>query len=109
MAQLQVPPPTKVDRLQEILEGLPSVAKAYFQPPENIKMTYPCIVYERDYESSLFANNALYRHLDRYQLTVIDQDSESPILPELRRLPYVSFVRHFTEDDLHHDIFNLYF
>ena len=33
--------------LQAVLEGILGSGNVYFQPPENLKMRYDCIVYER--------------------------------------------------------------
>ena len=96
-------------KLQEILSGIPGVAKAYFQPPANLTMQYPCIVYERDSATTLFANNTPYRHTKRYQVTVMDSDPDSEIPDGVAALPLSSFSRHFTSDGLHHDVYNLYF
>lgn len=38
--------------LQAVLEGILGSGNVYFQPPENLKMRYDCIVYERS-ESKL--------------------------------------------------------
>lgn len=97
-------------QLQTLLESLiPTGSKVYFQPPENVKMVYPCIVYERDFAATAFADNSPYRHTKRYQVTIIDRDPDSEIPEKVKLLPMSSFVRHFTEDGLHHDIYQLYF
>jgi hypothetical protein len=72
-------------------------------------MTYPCIVYERDNADTIFANNSPYRYTKRYQVTVIERDPDSGIPGELAKLPMCTFSRHFTADNLHHDVFTLYF
>ena len=35
---------------QTVLESIPGVEKVYFQPPESVKLVYPCILYEYSYE-----------------------------------------------------------
>lgn len=95
--------------LDSLLRALIGNNNVYFQPPANIRMQYPCIVYERDYASTSFAGNNPYRRTKRYQVTVIDRDPDSVIPDEIGELPLSSFTRHFTEDNLHHDVFNLYF
>lgn len=81
----------------------------YFQPPENIKLTYPCIVYRRDSANTQFADNRPYRNKKRYQVMVIDQDPDSPIPDKVADLPLCTFDRHYTAEYLNHDVFNLYF
>ena len=46
-------------KLQTLLESIKGVSKVYFQPPETVKMSYPCIVYLLDADKGLHANNSL--------------------------------------------------
>lgn len=96
-------------QLQTLLEGILGSRNVYFQPPENLKMQYPCIVYKRDQIATRYADNEPYSAKKRYMVTVIDADPDSPIPDKVGRLPLSSFSRHFTGDDLNHDIYNLYF
>lgn len=81
----------------------------YFVEPENLKMVYPCILYERGYEDTKYADNLPYAHKKRYRVTVIDEDADSGIPDKVKLLPYSAFDRHFVSDDLHHDVYNVYF
>jgi len=95
--------------LHKILTEITGVANAYFQPPSNLQMNYPCIVYSRDNARSIFADNSPYRYTQRYQVTVIDRDPDSEIPKQVAMLPLCLFNRHYTADGLHHDVFSLYF
>lgn len=92
-------------RLHEIMGSDNNV---YFQPPANITMVYPCIVYERNYIKNQFADNSPYIHTKRYQVTVIDRDPDSEYPDLVAALPMTTFARHFTADDLHHDVYTVY-
>jgi hypothetical protein len=81
----------------------------YYQPPETINMEYPCIVYVRDDIQSDYSNNSRYRNKVRYELTVIDKDPDSPYLEPILSIPYTSYQRHFTSDNLNHDVFEVYY
>ena len=81
----------------------------YFQPPSNIQMKYPCIVYERSTGNTQFADNNPYIFRIRYQITVIDRNPDSVIPSKIAQLPLCVMDRHFVMDNLHHDIFNIYF
>ena len=55
---------TRMD-LQKLLEETigkrkDGVQNVYFQPPENLKMVYPCIRYSRDTINNEFADNIVY-------------------------------------------------
>lgn len=93
--------------LHQILLSL--VSNVYFQPPEGLVMVYPCIVYQRDYADTKFADNGVYSHVKRYQITVIDRNPDSDIPGKVAALPSCLFSRFFAADQLNHDIYNLYF
>ena len=73
------------------------------------EIQYPCIVYERSEISAIHADNAPYRLLDRYQVTAIYKNPDSDLPHRLAMLPMCAHDRHFTADNLNHDIFNLYY
>lgn len=85
------------------------VDHVYFQPPTNITLQYPCIVYERDVATSAFADNETYRYTKRYVVTVIDRNPDSALPDQLVTLPMCTHQRFFAADDLNHDVYNLYF
>lgn len=99
---------TRLD-LQALLEEILGSGNVYFQPPENIQMSYPAIVYNRNFLKTEFADNIPYSFQFRWQVTVIDKDPDSPILNKLANLPKTVFVRHFNSDSLNHDIYDVYF
>ena len=51
--------------LHAVLEGILGSGNVYFQPPENLKVRYDCIVYERCESVTVHAGNAPYRLLHR--------------------------------------------
>jgi len=93
-------------QLQTLLESI--CPHVYFQPPSNIIMQYPCIVYRRTSEEVKWADNGRFNEYLRYEVTIIDRDPDSPIPGLLKQTPLVSFDRHFASDDLNHDVYNLY-
>ena len=96
-------------QLQKLLETLLGSRNVYFQPPNNIAMKYPAIVYKRERLESKYANNDVYRYLKRYTITYIDSNPDSEIPDVIAHLPLTRFSRHFTTDNLNHDIFNIYY
>jgi len=95
--------------LQVILEALLGNTNVYFQPPNNVQMLYPSIVYQRDMYDVRHANDKVYRRQTRYQVTVIDRDPDSPVPDRIADLPLCSFDRFFIADNLNHSVFNLFF
>ena len=97
------------EELQTLLEGLIQSRNVYFQPPANVQMQYPCIVYQRDKAHTEFANNKPYSGAVRYQVTVIDRDPDSDIPKKVASLPLCIFNRFYTANGLNHDVYNLYY
>ena len=67
------------EELQTLLSSISGVSKAYFQPPANLQLDYPCIIYKRVSEDVKFADDTSYLKTKRYRVTVIDQDPDSSI------------------------------
>lgn len=95
--------------LQALLTDLLGSDKVYFQPPSNVVLQYPCFIYERDDQDTRYASNRGYQRHWEYQVTYISRDPDDPMLDTLSDLPLCSFDRSFTMDQLHHNIFNIYF
>lgn len=89
--------------------AIESKRHVYFQPPENFKMVYPCIVYERSGIDARFANDAPYSHMKSYTITVIDKNPDTLIPDKVAMLPMCRFDRHFVSDNLNHDVFKIYY
>lgn len=96
-------------QLQSLLETLLESNQVFFQKPPTAEMQYPCIVYRKDRASTDFADNAPYRFTQRYEITVIDPDPDSPIVDRMHFFPMTLFNRHFTANNLHHTVFVTYF
>ena len=96
-------------KLHETLVKILGSRNVYFQPPESIKLLYPCIIYKRSTGDTQFANDKPYTFKVRYQITYIDKNPDSEVLEKISDLPMCTFDRHFTADNLNHDIFNIYF
>jgi hypothetical protein len=94
---------------QAVLEGLQNGLSVYFQPPDNIDMSFPAIIYNRDITSDKHADNILYGTTQRYSVMIIDRDPDSPIPGLVGALPYAKSIRHFTTAGLYHDIYYVYF
>ena len=95
--------------LQTILTEILGTDQVYFQPPPNVKMDYPCIVYRRDLELVRHADDYPYSRRKRYQVTVIDRDPDSAIPDKVAELPLCVFDRFYTAENLNHDVFKLFF
>lgn len=82
---------------------------AYYQPPENIKMKYPCVVYEKRKPSEYHADNRRYVSWPSFTITAISRDPDDRISEKLLTLPYCAFDRRFVSDNLYHDVYTIYY
>lgn len=95
--------------LQEILVNILGSNNVYFQPPETIRLQYPCIIYERSDIDKKYADNRAYMSMVRYSLTLITRSPESNLIKAILELPYCSYDRYYAADTLNHDVFTLYY
>lgn len=96
-------------QLQLALRALLGSDNVYFQPPANVQMAYPCIVYKRDDIDTDFADNRPYYQTTRYLVTVIDREPDGTITYKVAALPKCAYQRNFVVDNLNHDVFVLYY
>nr|DAM83768.1 MAG TPA: tail completion protein [Caudoviricetes sp.] len=93
--------------LQNLLEFILGSRNVYYQPPESIKIKYPAIVYRRNDIDNNFADDMVYMQNHTYQIIVIDANPDSEIVERISKLPMCRYDRHYTSDNLNHDIFIL--
>lgn len=91
----------------QLLQFSPNV---YFQPPSDVRMTYPCIVYTKTGKLLEHANNRIYQNAQEYQVTVMDfnPDTTTPDLL-LEHFPYSSPGTSFVRENINHTTLKLYF
>lgn len=90
------------EKLVEILGN----DRVYFQPPENLKLVYPCMVYSRRTGDGFHADDRIYRYSQSYDLTYISRDPDDGVVRKvMEEFPGIRYDRHFTSDNLHHDTF----
>lgn len=100
---------TKRYELHEKLCTLLGSRNVYYQPPPTVRMSYPAIVYKRSTIANNYANDDVYIQNFAYDVTVIDSNPDSRIVFELSKFPKCRFNRHYTSDNLNHDVFTIYY
>lgn len=95
--------------LQDELEKLLGSKNVYYQPPESVKMQYPAIVYRRSDIENDFADDLVYRKSHFYELIVIDKNPDSEVVEAVSKLPTCRYDRHYTANNLNHDVFTIYY
>ena len=101
-----------VDRrleLHELLCGVLGSRYVYFQPPENLKMQFPCIIYEHDNYYLTHADNKKYIRKRKYTVTIVDKDPDTAIPERLEELPFTEFSRRFVADNMNNIVYTIYY
>lgn len=94
--------------LQALFECILESQNVYFQPPESKKLEYDCIVYSISNRDNRHANNKVYKQDIAYNVVVIYRNPDSELPVKISRLPKCRFDRHYTSNNLNHDVFTLY-
>lgn len=81
----------------------------YFQPPESLKLVYPCIVYSLSDVQEKHADDTTYKMSRGYDVKYISSDPDNTVIDQLIAWPHCRFERRVTADNLYNDCFKLYF
>ena len=95
--------------LQSRFEEIHGSKYVYFQPPETIKLKYPCIIYSL---ADIYTRNADDMHYSMqkvYNVSVISRDPDNTIAESILEMPKTRFDRRYVADNLYHDILTLYY
>ena len=99
---------TRLDPQQKLEDFLGS-RNVYYQPPESIKLKYPCIIYEDARIQQTFADNQTYLKNKQYTITIIHQNADSDLDERiLDEFKLISYDRPYKADNLYHEVFTLF-
>lgn len=91
-------------------ELLTFMTNVYFQPPENLTMKYPCIVYSKSGKDRKFSNDGIYLNKQQYQLMLIEYSPISEIADNIENyFQYCVITQNYGLDNLNHTTLNLYY
>lgn len=80
----------------------------YFQPPETMKLSYPCIVFSETRPKVVFANNELYRDMKAFRVIYMDSLPTSDVPDKIKRIRYSSLEQIYKSGNLNHYAFTIY-
>jgi len=96
--------------LSKIFRDKLGIKHVYFQQPAPNMLSYPCIVYELDKRDTHYADDRVYRDMNRFTVTLIGKETDNDVLyDKMLEIPYCSSDRRFINDGLYHDVFILYY
>lgn len=95
-------------KLQILLEELLESRNVYFQPPSNLRMNYPCIVYELSRIQNQYADDLKYLKKVGFSVKFITRKPDDNMVLKLDNLPFTYFETHYIVDNLHHYQYTMY-
>lgn len=98
---------TRLD-LQRRFEDILGSKYVYYQPPESIKLQYPCIIYALSDIHTRNADDMHYTIHKSYTVTVISRDPDNTIAESILSYPRTRFDRRYVVDNLYHDVLTIY-
>lgn len=95
--------------LHQDLVDILGTKHVYFQPPESVKLEYPCIIYSRSNMLNKHADNKIYKQDTGYEVIVVDKNPDSSIVEAVAKYRNARFNRHYVSNNLNHDVFTIYY
>lgn len=86
--------------------GAPNV---YFQPPNNLKIEFPCIIYSLSSTKVKYADNQKYTSRKAYQILYITKNPDDPVVDAIECLELCRFDRMYINENLYHYAYTLYY
>ena len=97
------------EELQAKLEELLGSRNAYYNPPVNLQMEYTAIRYNKRDIDAKYADNKIYSKMKCYDGMVISREPDPEVVDKLDGLPYCSFGKPYTAENLYHYPFTIYY
>ena len=88
--------------LENVMTSCEEVPHLYFQPPETVKLIYPCIIYRLATLTNDYADDDPYRSRISYDVTYITRSPQSTVPSAMVKLHKFAFDRYYVSDNLHH-------
>ena len=76
----------------------------YYNPPESLKMNFPCIVYNNSYIESIHADNIKYLDYTTYKITVISKKPDHPAIRAILDVPMTKFSANYTKNGFYYTV-----
>lgn len=110
------------DLLLKDLRDLLGTDEVYFQPSDNAGdgeyesyiftgIDYPCFIVKRTTAYQPAANDRNYIFRPGYEVSYINRDEPDPEMLEkvMQSFGHCHYERHYVSDNLHHDVFMIYY
>lgn len=82
--------------------------RVYFQPPENLKIGYPAVIFHLSKVKIDHADDTPYKGAREYSVTLITKEPEPEVLDEILKIPYTTLDTTYIADGMNHFVFTTY-
>ena len=82
--------------------------RVYFQPPENLKIGYPAVIFHLSKVKLDHADDVPYKGAREYSVTLITKEPEPEVLDEILKIPYTTLDNTYIADGMNHFVFTTY-
>lgn len=82
--------------------------RVYFQPPENLNIGYPAVVFHLSKIEIDHASDVPYKGAKEYSVVLITKDPEPDVINEILKIPYSSLDTTYISDGMNHFVFTVY-
>ena len=96
-------------KLDGVLRKILGSDNVYFQPPESVKMQYPCIRYNLAKIPVVHADDKAYLMNPKYVIVYISPEPDDETRFTLVRDLGVPIIQTYAKDGLYHYIYELYY
>ena len=94
--------------LLHLLQQVVQHNRVYFQPPENLKIGYPAVVFHLSKIEIDHASDEPYKGAREYSVTLITKDPEPDVIDKILKIPYSSLDTTYISDGMNHFVFTVY-
>lgn len=95
--------------LHQELKSVLGTNQVYFQPPESMKLEYPCIIYKLTGFFDVHADNDKYHTKRQYEAILITRDPDDAAIDKLHALQYCSLSTPYASNNLNHYPFKIFY
>lgn len=81
----------------------------YYEPPNGTQIQYPCIIYKLNRVNTQYSNDLPYAFQNQYSVTIITEDPDTTIKDYVARMKTAAYDRSYTEDNMHHYVYTIYY
>lgn len=93
--------------LETLMDSKSSGIKVYYNPSSQVHLHYPCVLYDLNDITDVYADNTKYRSFRRYTIQLLTRNSDPDLNDFLNAFDHISFDRVYEVDGIYHYTFNL--